>query len=554
MARRSVVPRTGRTRRTCRTPVLVLLAIALFSIPAFAQTRGDVRVLVMPFVVRADPASAAEAAGSGWLGEAAALLITDALESRGVEVIGRDERVAAFDRLQLPPTATLTRAATIRTAELIGASDVVVGEVTPAGTALTVVAHVIRLDRAEQLAALTERAATPDAMFAMFARSAARLIESAGWRQGPAAAPVAPMPPSVFQNYVKGLVAATPAAEQRWLELAYREAPRDARVLLALSGVYADQGQHAKALAAARNVPAESPLARKARFAAAVSLIELGRLDEAAKELTALNTERPSPVLWNALGVVQLRRPDSKEDGTENFTHAVNIARDDSDYLFNLGYAFARAHDAARALQWLREAVRFDATIGDAHLVMSIVLETTGRHPEAQRELELARLLGARTVVSGTPAERVPARLERLRTDLDLPRARRVDLALNAPVEQDQQQFAAFQLAEGKRLLADGRDRDAMNAFRRAIYLSPYEDEPHLLLGRLYVRAGRLSEAIDEFKVAIWSRETAEARLALGSALFDNADKLAARVEVLRALALRPGWKEAEDLLARINR
>jgi tetratricopeptide (TPR) repeat protein len=529
--------------------------LLLVAVPVSAQSRPDVRVLVMPFVVQADSPSAASVTASGWLGEAAAILITDALDARGVDVITRDERASAFDRLQLPTSATLTRATTIRTAELLGASDVVVGEV-KAGKTLSVDSRVIRLDLAEQSPPVSDQAA-PETMFSLFDRTAGRLIEAAGWRATRVQSAL-PQPPSisVFENYVRGLIAATPMLQQRWLEMAYREAPRDPRVLLALSSVYGDQGQHARALAAARNVPAESPFSRKARFAAALSLVELGRFDEATRELTSLNTERASPVLWNMLGVVQLRRPDAKDGvAVELFTHAVNIDRDDPDYLFNLGYAYAHGRDATMALHWLREAVRFDATSGDAHLVMSIVLETTGRHPEAQRELELAKLLGTRTIVSGSsPVDKLPARLERVRTDLDLPRARRVDLALSAPAEQDQQQFAAFHLAEGKRFLAAGRDRDAANALRRAIYLAPYEDEPHLLLGRLYARAGRLPEAIDEFKVAIWCRETAEARLALGAALFDNADKLAARAEVLRALALRPGWKEAEDLLGKINR
>ena len=45
----------------------------------------------------------------------------------------------------------------------------------------------------------------------------------------------------------------------------------------------------------------------------------------------------------------------------------------------------------------------------------------------------------------------------------------------------------------------------------RAIYLSPYEAEAHLLLGRIYLRTGETAAAIDAFKIALWSQETAEA-------------------------------------------
>ena len=108
------------------------------------------------------------------------------------------------------------------------------------------------------------------------------------------------------------------------------------------------------------------------------------------------------------------------------FDRAVKAAPEDTDYLFNLGYAYALGHEAPAALFWLREAVRFDATNGDAHLVMSAVLESTGKTVEAQRELELAKLLGTRRDVPiATPRESVPLRLERLRTDLDASISRR---------------------------------------------------------------------------------------------------------------------------------
>ena len=74
-----------------------------------------------------------------------------------------------------------------------------------------------------------------------------------------------------------------------------------------------------------------------------------------------------------------------------------------------------------------------------------------------------------------------------------------------------------FHLERGRRLFEERRDREAINELRRAVYLAPYEEEPHRLLGQLYQRAGRLAEAIDELTVAMWARETAAGRLALGS-------------------------------------
>ena len=93
----------------------------------------------------------------------------------------------------------------------------------------------------------------------------------------------------------------------------------------------------------------------------------------------------------------------------------------------------------------------------------------------------------------------------------------------------------------------------AIAELRRAVYLDPYADEPHLLLGIVYQRTGRVAEAIDEFRVALWARETAEGQVALGRALLETGDRDAARAAAMRALELDPQSVDARELLDRIG-
>jgi tetratricopeptide (TPR) repeat protein len=364
------------------------------------------------------------------------------------------------------------------------------------------------------------------------------------------------MPLEAFEHYVKGLVAATPAVQQRFLETAIALAPGDARVLMELWSVYSAQALPDRALAAANAVSSTSPLARKARFAVALSLIELKRLDGAFVELSALQAKSRAPAISNALGVVQLRRPApaGTSPAVAFFARAVADDPTNPNYRFNLGYAQALAGNVEEALTSLREAVRFDAAHGDAHLVMAMLLAGTGRPAEAAREYELARLLGTRLeLTSPTPPTRVQAGLEWLGSDLDVSARPRTGALVANPAQHDQQATAAFHLGQARRLIGEQRDREAANELRRAIYLAPYEDEPHLLLGGVYHRAGRLTEAVDEFKVAIWCRETAAARVALGRALADTGEVEAARREAERALVLAPDSADARALLARLG-
>ena len=200
----------------------------------------------MPFSVQTAPTAPGEAGSTRWLGEAAASLLADSLTASGIGAWPREDRVEVFDRLQVPMTSELTRATMIRIGELIGASEVVFGEVR-VGESLTVRAHTIRLDTGRRLPDVTETAPVSE-MFALFGRVATQIGKHTGRATTATLAPPPPMPLAAFENYIKGLMAATPAAQQKFLESAMSVVPHDGRVLMALWNVYFEQGLHDKAL------------------------------------------------------------------------------------------------------------------------------------------------------------------------------------------------------------------------------------------------------------------------------------------------------------------
>ena len=93
-----------------------------------------------------------------------------------------------------------------------------------------------------------------------------------------------------------------------------------------------------------------------------------------------------------------------------------------------------------------------------------------------------------------------------------------------------------------------------MAELRRAVFLSPYEADAHLLIGRIHLRAGRPQEAVDALKISIWSRDGAPAQVALAEAYLQLEDSASARVHAQRALALDPASADAKRILERIDR
>src|SRR5512134_2730465 len=90
------------TRAFSMQVAVALLTALMFPADAAAQTAPGSRVLVMPFTADVDAQAPGGAGTSLWLGEAAAVLLGDGLANEGVGALTREERVAAFDRLQLP--------------------------------------------------------------------------------------------------------------------------------------------------------------------------------------------------------------------------------------------------------------------------------------------------------------------------------------------------------------------------------------------------------------------------------------------------------------------
>jgi Flp pilus assembly protein TadD len=230
------------------------------------------------------------------------------------------------------------------------------------------------------------------------------------------------------------------------------------------------------------------------------------------------------------------------------------IDPDDPDLAFNLGYASWLAHDTLTAVRWLREVVRRNPADDAAHWVLGVALQASANAVEGLRERDLAKRLSSKheewEKQRGTNA--VPPNLERIKSELDAASSPRIEEAIAAAEQRDQRDVAAFHLESGRRLLQEERDPEAIAELRRAIYLSPYEREAHLLLGRLYLRAGQIADAIDELKISIWSDDQTDARVALAEAYIQARNIDAARSELQTVLTREPSNTTARRLLGTI--
>lgn len=399
-----------------RACLLLTLLLSVASAGALAQTPAPAapRLLVLPFE------NAGREPRVFWLGEGSAVILTDDLLALGVATFSRDDRLRAFERLDVPGVASLSHATVIRLGQALGAARVVIGEFELSVGELTVRARMMRLDTGRITAEIVERGPLTD-IFGVYARVARRL------------APESPVtltemeqghpPLTAFEVYVKGLLAEAPATRLSFLEQALRLAPTFQRPRIALWDLHTDQNEHQRAFAIARQVPANHRFGRQARFLASISLLHMSRHQEAYDAMSELARAAPDPALLNNLGVVQLRRPASVPGGrpVSFFENARQLDRDDPDLLFNLGYAYWMNRDVISSAYWLREAVRRNPSDAAGHYVLGVVLQAAGNTAEAGREKETARRLSsefAEWEAKQPGVNAAPRNLERVKTTL----------------------------------------------------------------------------------------------------------------------------------------
>jgi tetratricopeptide (TPR) repeat protein len=421
-----------------RTCVLALLMVSAVCRSAVAQPAS--RILVMPFE------NVKREGRLFWLTEASSVVLTEDLNALGASAITRRERLQAFEQLQVPPVAALTDATVIRIGQLVGAVQVVVGSLRLEDEMLVVRARSIALDTGRVQTDVTDRGPLSE-LFATFERIARR-IAPASAKSSEAVESIHP-PLAVFEDYIKGVLAETPATAINYLKAALARQPSFERARLALWDVYAEQGDHEHALAAVLPVPADSRWAREARFLAGLSQLHLKKHDDAFATFKALSDADPAPTVLNNLGVVQLRRGGTPQSGqpTFYFTKAAQADPDDSDYVFNLGYTYLLDRDPQAAIYWLREAVRRSPADGDAHFVLGAALAAGGNANEAARERELARRLSSAYEPGNRPGgDAIPRGLERIKNHVELPHASRIVTRLTTTEQKEQAELATFYL------------------------------------------------------------------------------------------------------------
>ena len=392
-------------RRIVRIEVLFTLAAA--ALPMGFAARGQTphhpapgarsgTVLIFPFE------NGSKDANLDWLGEGLAELTAERLESRGVAVLTRQERLAALEKLGLPGASTFSHATMIKVGGAADADQIVFGSFAFDGKQIALRARVLGLSPLA-LSEEFEQSAARDELLRAHARLAAQLlcvIERGGCADSNAAARESSFtepPPTLtldtFQSFVRGVMAPDDEARLRLLREAARQEPAWDLAAFHVGQIYFERRDCESALPWLSRVPPDRPRGAEASFDGGVC--HLIRNDDARAEasfsalIERAHSSDPADTIpelaeaRNNLGVARLRLRKWPEAAAE-FERATVLDGGEPSYWFNLGLARMAAGDPAAAVDPLQHALSLDANDAEARSVLIAALEAAGRRDDAE--------------------------------------------------------------------------------------------------------------------------------------------------------------------------
>lgn len=479
-------------------------------------------LLVLPFE------NTSNTPGLEWIGEAFPEVLGQRMSSRSLYVVGRDDRLRAFDQAGLPAGIHASRATLYRIAEQMGVDYIVFGQYGFDGHTFTARAQLLDMQKLRLSSEVSEGGPLIELidLQTALAWDLLRIIRPTfpvSHDAFKAAAP--PIRLDAFENYIRGVVATDPDEKIRRFRAAVRAAPNYSAASLQLGKTYYAERDYEQAVAVLEKIPSGDSIAREANFYLGLAAYYHADFARSQSAFQLLSAQLPLTEVYNNLGVVAARRGDKR--AIDYFQRVVQADPADADYRFNLAVSLFRAGDHSNAARQLHEALSLRPNDLEAKSFLDVVTGTP--------TIRSAQITAQPT--------RIPP--ERIKRNYDESSFRQLVIEIQAEAEtrlakSDPRTHSRFHVTRGHELLAQGFVNEAEGEFRESISLDPGSAEAHAGLARVLETKPDAAAARAEANAALRIRAFAEPLLVLARLdLSDNKTDTAA-ASVNRALQLEP--------------
>jgi len=359
----------------------LLPLIALLCVSLRAET-----VLALPFF------NHSKSANLDWIGESIAETVRDALASEGVLALDRSDRLEAYRRLSLRPSAEITHASIIKIGESLDASAVVYGFyellAAEAGNSqskgsLRMTARILDLRQRTQGQPFGELGALED-LAALEVHLGWQVLSSLHPKTAPKEREFLQARPPVridaVENYVRGLLAASPEQRHRFFTQAARLDEHYSQPCFQLGKTDWEKKDYKAAAGWLERVARSDPHYLEAQFFLGLCRFHNGDFTGAQQAFRTVAASVPLNEVYNDLGAAQ-SRCNQPADAVASFQKALEGDNADPDYRFNLGYLEWRAGRYDEAVESLRAAVARNPNDAEATELLGRALAREGLRP-----------------------------------------------------------------------------------------------------------------------------------------------------------------------------
>lgn len=309
-----------------------------------------------------------------WIGESIAETIRESLATQNVLVLSREDRLEGCRRLSIRPNAVLTHASVIRLGEALDASHVVYGRYAITHTAdpappansssapaisprdsLRIAARILDLEHTRQGPEFEEIGALED-LASLETHVAWQCLKSLAPDKAPLEEDFRRDRPTVrldaIENYVRGLLAASPEQRHKLFAQAARLDPRFSQPCFQLGRMEFDKKDYVVAADWLQKVSRADSHYFEASFLLGLCRYHTGDFAAATKSFELVAGTLPLNEVLNDLGAAQSRLGNAA--ALDNFHRAAQGDSADPDYLFNIGYVLWKRGDFAHAAESFR--------------------------------------------------------------------------------------------------------------------------------------------------------------------------------------------------------
>lgn len=341
-------------------------------------------VLVLPFF------NHSQSENLDWIGESVAETIRDSLTSEGILVLDREDRLEAYRRLSLRPGAEVTHASIMKIGESLDASTVIYGQYElpqPARdrlkSPLRITARILDLKHSRQGTPFSQGGALEDL---------ANIEAHLSWETLVLLKPNIALTEQEFlkarpsvridavENYVRGLLAASPEARNRFFTQAARLDEHYSQPCFQLGKSYWEKKEYKVAAGWLERVSRTDPHYREAQFFLGLCRFSNGDFAAAEQAFQGVASTVPLNEVFNNLGAAQARQNHTPE-AIASFQKALEGDSADPDYHFNLGLTLLRSGQFDAAAGSFREVLTRNPGDAEATSLLARALRHDAARP-----------------------------------------------------------------------------------------------------------------------------------------------------------------------------